>query len=214
MPRPMPKLAEEFVKFTAQAKGFALGIEAARASLNNRESQEHLPIHRVELAYELVYLRIFNAWEKFLEESFLRYLCGYEGRHGCETLTPGGSFLRSLSEAKVTLYNGSHFLLWHNPQKVVARAARHFIGSRHQTVIESMQGRIQHFADIRHRIAHASAMEGFDSATMALAGRRYRGGRPGRFLRSWAAPSEHDPTRWIDVIIRDFCGLAYQIVPI
>ncbi len=213
MSRLMPKLAKEFATSATQAVEFAAGVEAARAGLHTKEAQEHLPIPRLELAYELTYLRVFNAWERFLEESFLRYLCGYQALHGCETPVPGKSFQSSLAGAKTVLYGRQNYLLWHNPQKVIQRATTHFTGSRHETVIASMQGRLQCYADIRHRIAHAHAASGFDLATMTLAGRRYRGSRPGRFLRDWA-PHVPTPTRWVDVIVLELRGLAFQIAPI
>src|SRR5712672_2619521 len=36
-----------------------------------------LDLNKLELLYELAYLRFFIQWEVFLEQSFLRYLCGY-----------------------------------------------------------------------------------------------------------------------------------------
>lgn len=75
-----------------------------------------------------------------------------------------------------------------------------------------MQGRIETYASIRHRIAHAHGGTEFDLATMSLAGKRYRGSRPGRFLRDWVRYTQI-PMRWIDVILMDFRGLAFQITP-
>lgn len=212
MPRTMPQLANSFASSASKATEFSNGVEAARAALQVSEAGQHLPIHRLELAYELTYLRIFTAWEMFLEDTFLRYLCGYQARHGCETPI-SGQFCTTLTVAKSQLYGNQSFLLWHNPQKVTQRAARFFTNSRHETVIASMQGRLQCYANIRHRIAHAHAASDFDQATMTLAGKRYSGSRPGRFLRDWA-PHTLTPTRWIDAIVLDFRGLAFQIAPV
>lgn len=211
MARCMPSLAQAFADSTDQAVNFARGLEAARTKLTVAEAQSDLPVHRVELAYELTYLRAFTAWETFLEETFLRYLCGYEARHGRETPV-SGSYCTTLENARQTLYGNQQFLLWHSPTKVTARAARYFRQSRIENVIASMQGRIEQYAAIRHRIAHAHADNSFDAATMALSGRRYRGSRPGRFLRDWA-PHSQVPTRWIDIVMLDFRGLAFQIAP-
>jgi hypothetical protein len=212
MPRTMPDLAGGYARCAGSAAALALGIEEARASLPTVEAQAHLPVHRIELAYELSYLRAFTAWEDFLEQAFLRYLCGYAARHGQETPS-SGAYCTTISTAKATVYGTRSYLLWHNPGAVVTRAKSHFTaGSRFETVISSIQGRLEHFSSIRHRIAHAHADASFDAATMALAGKRYRGSRPGRFLRDWA-PHSPTPTRWLDMILVEFRGLAHQITP-
>lgn len=211
MPRAMPRLAQTFADDSQRAAQFADSVEKARRALDTAEAQALLPVSRIELAYELAYLRLFTAWEDFLEQSMLRYLCGFAAAHGQEQLAKG-VYCPTLSHARATLYGNNQYLLWHNPQKVVTRAANHFTNSRHETVIASMQGRVVHFASIRHRIAHAHAENDFNSATMALAGRRYRGARPGKFLRDWARHSQV-PMRWFEVISFEFRGLAFQIVP-
>lgn len=211
MPRAMPRLAQSFSNDSQRAAQFADSVESARRALGTTEAQALLPVSRIELAYELAYLRLFTAWEDFLEQSMLRYLCGFAAAHGQEQLTQG-NYCTNLAHAKATLYGNQQYLLWHNPQKVVMRAASHFTNSRHETVIASIQGRVVHFSSIRHRIAHAHAEDNFNTATMALAGRRYRGARPGRFLRDWAHHSQI-PMRWFEVISFEFRGLAFQIVP-
>jgi len=207
----MPKIAHSYADLTGNAVALVMGIESARSDLSVQAARAHLPIPRVELTYELAYLRAFTAWEDFLEQSFIRYLCGYRAGHGQENVT-SGSYCSNLSDARNTLYSGAQFLLWHNTQRVVARAQRHFTLSRCETVLSSMQGRLEHYSAVRHRIAHVHADANFDSATMALAGRRYRGSRPGRFLRDWA-PHTVQPTRWLEVILNDYRSLAFQIVP-
>jgi hypothetical protein len=211
MPRQMPNMARAFADSATIAMDFARGVESARMQLSVVEARQHLPVTRIELAYELAYLRMFTAWEDFLEQSLLRYMCGYVALHGQEQPV-GGHYCATLSAAKATLYGHQHYLLWHNPNTVTNRAARVLHQSRHETVLASIQGRMEHFAAIRHRIAHAHASSEFDAATMALAGKRYRGSRPGRFLRDWA-PHAPVPTRWMDMIAVEFQGLAFQIVP-
>ena len=113
----------------------------------------------------------------------------------------------------IALYGNRSYLLWHNPEAVINRASKFFDQSRCEVVISSMKGRIEHFAAIRHRIAHAHASSGFDQATVAIAGRRYPAARPGVFLRDWA-PHSPVPMRWIEVIVMELRGLAFQIVPV
>lgn len=212
MPRSMSGLPKAFAADATQALDFARGVEIARSALSYEDKRHCLPISRVEYAYELAYLQAFTAWERFLEDSLLRYLCGHAARHGRETPS-SGTYHTNLAAAKTALYGGQQFLLWHNPSKVIQRASNVLIGSRHAAVIASIQTRIAHFAAVRHRIAHAHGKAEFDAATMALAGKRYSGARPGRFLRDWA-PHPASPTRWIDAIVTEFRGLAFQIVPV
>ncbi len=212
MPRQMPNMARVLAKSVGDAVDFARGIESAKVQIGGSEARRYLPLSRLELAYELAYLRMFTAWENFIEQSLLRYMCGYEARHGQEQPV-SGHYCATLYAAKVALYGNQRYLLWHNPRIITVRAAQHLRLSRHETVIASIQGRMEHFAAIRHRIAHAHAGTEFDRATMMLAGKRYRGSRPGRFLRDWA-PHAPTPSRWIEMIALEFQGLAFQIVPV
>lgn len=87
------------------------------------------------------------------------------------------------------------------------------IASQHEQVMAAGRVRLQAFASVRNRIAHASeyARQRFDQATMDFAARRYRGSFPGSFLRDWnhgAVPRE----RWIATIGGELKMLAVQIV--
>lgn len=207
----MPALAAAFAEDVKRALDFACSMEEARDALDPSQKRALLGPHKLELGYELAYLRIFIAWEDFLEQSFLRYLCGYSALHGQEQPI-SGSYCSDLANAKSMLYGSRSYLLWHNPQKVIQRASRFFHTAKHETVVASMQMRIEHYAAIRHRIAHAHARLQFDAATAFLVGRRIRGARPGRFLRMWAQHSPM-PMRWIDSIALELRQLAFQIVP-
>ena len=208
----MPPLADFFAARCEKAQDFACAVERAKERIGVPEGGRVLGVAKLEFAYELAYLRVFTAWEDFLEESFLRYMCGYEARHGQEQLIAGGTYNADLAKARTNLYRSRRYILWHNPGNVISRAQTYFQRSKHEIVLASMQGRIEHYAAIRHRVVHAHAEVNFDLATMALAGRRFRGSRPGRFLRA-AVPHSTTPMRWIDQIVLDFRGLAHQIVP-
>lgn len=214
MPRKMPALALTFRSEADRALELAKEGETARARLTTGPGHGGvIKLHSLELLYELAFLRIFLAWEVFLEESFLRYLCGYYGGHGQET-TISGSYAGDISAARAILYGHRDYLLWHSPNAVVRRAQAHFVSSRHELVIASIAGRLEHLAQIRHRVAHSQkhARIQFDHASMALSGQRYKGSRPGRFLRDWA-PGRSIPTRWVAAIADELSGIAFQITP-
>jgi hypothetical protein len=154
---------------------------------------------------------IFVAWEVVLEQTFLRYLCGYQSGQGRFVPTLG-HYCTSLAKAEQLVFGRIGYALWHNPVHVSGRSQRHLIGCPHELVIRSNSFRLIQFAAVRHRIAHGQedAKHKFDAATMNLAGRRYLGARPGRFLRDLNRASV-PPTRWIEIIGMELVGLAQQI---
>jgi hypothetical protein len=87
MPRAMPPLAAQFAQQVDKALliaeiGERIRISSPRGSVAWRE----LHPARLEVLYEMAYLRIFMLWESYLEESFLRYLCGYSTTVGLASL--------------------------------------------------------------------------------------------------------------------------------
>lgn len=172
-----------------------------------------LTLAHLELIYELAFLRLFNAWEDFLEESIIRYMCGYAHKGGQEK--PANGYFRTLDDARVALREGRDYVLWHSPKKTVKRCQKHLRCSLAETVIGSAQSKLEYFAAIRHRIAHAQshAKSEFDRVSMILASRRYRGSRPGRLLRDWAPVHGTSPRRWLEQVATELEGLAGQIVP-
>jgi hypothetical protein len=189
------------------------GDLAAAARRDGRISQEWY-VARVELLYELAYLRIFIGWESFLEQTFVRYLCGYRSTGGV-TFSPtgAGAFYTKIQDAETSVLGGRQFVLWHDPISVMRRAQRFLINCPHESVIASHATRLTDYGSVRHRIVHGQedARLKFNNATMNLAGRRYRGARPGRFLRDWDR-STTPPQRWLSVLGADLANLAQQIV--
>jgi hypothetical protein len=209
----MPALASTFADACAESLALATSAEALRIR-DSTQGEPQLPLARLELLYELAFLRLFIAWEQFLEESLIRYLCGYAHRGGQENLRRGRYF-STLDGARMAIRQGRDYVLWHNPQTVVTRAQQWLDTSRHELVIGSSLGRLANFAAIRHRVAHAQlhARSEFDKATIVLVARRYRGSRPGRFLRDWLRGAT-PPKRWLARISDELIGLAHQIVPL
>ena len=79
-------------------------------------------LSRVEFLYELAFLRMFGDWERFLEMTFLRYLCGYQSSHGVCIPVAGARYFGTLSAATLALFGPRGFALWHDPNSVVRRA--------------------------------------------------------------------------------------------
>lgn len=211
MARPMPALSTWFKDRVDEALSLAAAGDLAATSTIGSAMRSAWHVSRVELLYELAYLRMFTEWELYLEQTFLRYLCGYVSP--VAAVRPAtGAFYTTLPQAQTAVLSGRAYILWHDPDRIADRSKRFLTGCPHETVIASNRARLISLASIRHRIAHAQedARRKFDLATMNLAGRRYRGARPGRFLRDWdtsASPS----IRWLASLGAELSNMAIQI---
>ena len=210
----MPSLANSFRDGVVRATSLAQAGEQAQVMLSGL-SRGAPPLYpaRLELLYEMAYLRVFIEWETFLEQSFLRYLCGYTNTIGQQAMVQG-NYYSTLATAETAILGNRQYVLWHNPSAVVGRSKAFFSTGLHESVLASNLTRLDWFAAIRHRVAHAQphARKEFDRATMSLNGFRYQGGRPGKFLRDWH-PYATPRTRWLEIVGGELINLARQITP-
>src|SRR5260221_405683 len=150
MPRQMPALATRFGAKVDQALDLAEAGERVRTLAGPRTpiAQVLYPA-RLEALYELAYLRIFVTWEVFLEDVFLRMLCGYSSPIYTPIFQTGKSRSATLPDARVALLGPLRFLLWHNPQYLVDRGARWFVGCPHELVARSSFSQIEWLSYVR-----------------------------------------------------------------
>jgi hypothetical protein len=207
----MPGLNVSFSLEVDRATQLARAGERVRAGSPPKSiAREELTPTRLEALYEAAYLRLFLAWETFLEQTFHRYLCGHvSALGGCALTNPPYT---ALVAAEAAVLGGHDFVSWADPTKVVRRSQRYMTDGFHETVLLSDQARLIHFQSIRNRVAHPSqfARNMFDAATRALALRRYPGSSAGRFLRDRAALTPY-PKVWLEVIADELVSLAHQI---
>jgi hypothetical protein len=208
MPKRIARLDKQFSDLQASALGLSEAGEMARLQANKVFHYKHL-----EFMYESAYLRIFCAWEVFLEESLLRVMCGHLLLSGSRP-NPTASYFSKLSTAKNHLYSQFSprgYLLWHNPMDVETRAKHYLIASGHERTCNASRSPLRHYASIRHAIAHRStdAVNKFNTATMNLSGRHISGSRPGAFLRSRDTLTGH---RWIKRISDELSALSTHII--
>ena len=209
----MPPFAVEVRRRVSESLALAKAANVTLTESHRYASlRSHWHVTRVEILYEIAYLRLFVQWELYLEAALVRYLCGYRTAAGVAASVTGAKLFSSIAAAEQALLAGKTYLLWHNPKGVVARARKYLLNSMYEQVLASNEARLMHFADLRHRITHGqkNARMKFDIATMAIAGRRYRGARPGRFLRDWDLTTT-PPRRWLDVVGDEISLLAKQI---
>ena len=212
MSRPIAFLADQFNHEIIKALEIVNSIERVRATYASTHAviNTDLPRRRIELIYELAYIRVFQFWESFLEESFARYLCGYSNAAGRQRLQTGHHFFRTVADAHSGVRHGRPFALWHDHRRVIDRSRVYFVNGTHETVIISSLTNLEYFSHIRHRIAHSQddARNKFNVASMNLCGKRFPGARPGVFLRSIRLTSTE---RWIETISYELLNLAQQI---
>ncbi len=185
----------------------ALWLMAPPASQIKRQ----LKVGHLEALYESAFLRLFTAWENYLEEVLVRLMAGYQTPGYTPTPAAGRTLLGTVSSARTTLYGGQDYLLWHRPATVVGRARAHLAGSPIETEITRSTSRLTDIASVRHRIAHSSAdaQVKFRRASLAITGTEHR--TPGRLLR---APDISDPLnqpKWIRVLSEDLKRIADAI---
>jgi hypothetical protein len=217
MPRPMPKLDHVFADQADASRAIARAGEITRASsLPGSPPYVQWPISRIEAVYELAFLRIFIAWEMFLEASFYRRLCGYVVQLPTIAGAPAESLLAApyptIKKAESAVLGNQFYIAWYNVDTVLKRCQSHVANGRHESVFASNYADLKSLGYIRHRIAHGTddAKKKFDSATNHLTGSTYPGSRPGRFLRA-KQPNVTPKRSWLDGIADQLIHLAGQI---
>jgi hypothetical protein len=213
MPRQMPRYD---LTFQQEVDGLLALVDACEAirddPTHGRSNRTRITLVRLRSIYELAYLKMFTRWEVFLECALLRYLCGYQSRHGRPAIHSQPTYFPTIADADAALKQGKPYLLWHNPQHVIPRSQNHLTACRVETILAAATAGITYCSNIRHHIAHAQedARSKFDSATMNFAGQRYPGSNAGLFLRD-VNNTVNPPIRYIRHLAQLLCALASQI---
>lgn len=213
--KPMPALGAKCVASFNQSLDIASATETLWLTAKPTSAvRKQLKTAQLEALYEATFLRVFSAYESFVEDSLVHYMANY----GTPTYTPAasatGKIHPSLTSALATLYGNNDYLLWHNPQKGIDRAAKHLASSPVELVLAANKAKLDDYARIRHHIAHNSSDSGvkFAAAASRLTGSEYRRS-PGKLLRSADISDPLNPTKWIRVIVDDMAATVLQICP-
>jgi hypothetical protein len=117
-----------------------------------------IPYFQCEQISELSFLRVYVAWEEFLEGTFSRFLCGassISGRRPKLYASP-----RNIDHARkmiIGFERGDRFADWSQRHKVTDRAELLFRdGSPFRTPIQAAGTELDEMRAIRDRIAHRS----------------------------------------------------------
>ncbi len=122
------------------------------------------PLHpsQAKMIVGLSFLRIYAAWESFLEDVFLRYICGAKAKSGyCPNRKIIG--VNSINEAYHIIACDPEFdiekgyLVWTDYKKVIGRAKIYFNDGKPFTELSDVERQmIKEGNIIRNRIAHSS----------------------------------------------------------
>src|SRR4051794_35836158 len=130
-------LVVDFVHRLAEAQDLAVLAEA---------SSNFQYVRRFHI-YEAAYLLAFSAWESFLEQAFLRFMCGYSNTSGVPAPTTHWQRRSTIGPAYATLLaispNKPQYLLWHGPSSVIQRSRMCFAAGSHELVISSAKQDIE-----------------------------------------------------------------------
>lgn len=176
--------------------------------------RKQLKTAQLEALYEATLLRVFSAYEKFIEDSLAHYMANYGTTAYSPTASAPNQLHPSLTSAVQTLYGRHDYLLWHNAKTSIDRAALHLVNCPVETVLIANKTNLDDYAKIRHHIAHNSLDSGakFAAAASRLTGSEH-GKRPGKLLRSADISDPLNPTKWIRVIVDDMAATVLQICP-
>lgn len=131
----------------------------------------------------LALLKLTLAWESFVEDSFLRYLCGAKSAANKAPLLLVAKE-PTLNAAFKTLSGGNRYLAW-QADTTIKRANKYFdAGGPYATAVNGAKSDLDDMTEVRNRIAHRSehSVKSFQDVVRAHLGYVPAGMTPGRFL--------------------------------
>ncbi len=142
-----------------------------------------MPRTQIEIIAELAFLRVFIAWENFLEESFIRYAIGAESPAGyrpTRLVSP-----QNMRHVLHLISSGKDYVRWNSASEVIRRSEAYFSdGKPYKNVLQGATVDLDNMNTIRNRIAHKSVIskDKFNNFARRKIGHGIRGMTPGRFL--------------------------------
>lgn len=172
--------------------------------------------HRIEQFAGLALLDIHLAWEEFLENVFLRYMCGAHASSGYAPSLLFSPERRIAAAFARLLPSGQNFLDW-NAHQVLNRARIYFDqgGEPFFTAISAARQTISDISIVRNRFAHRSdyAAQNFRRLVLREFGHIPRGINPGRFLLTTHASPAAGGQRYLEFYANVLLGAGNTIVP-
>lgn len=158
---------------------------------------------------ELSFVKIFLAWEQFLEDTFVRYMIGVRGKNKVKSyLKP-----KSLNHAFEILKEGKPFPDWTNIDGILRKANIYFKeGEPYRSNLNLIKSELEDMKFIRNAIVHMSgiAEEKFKSVVRSNIGTFPRGMTPGKFL--YSIKSQRPKITYLEFYIDKLKLIAERIV--
>lgn len=142
-----------------------------------------MPRVQVEIIAELAFLRIFIAWENFLEESFIRYIVGAKSLSGSRPTKLSNA--KNMEHARKLICSARKYFQWNSASDVINISEIHFRnGEPYKNVLQGATIDLNDMNMIRNRIVHKSVISKnkFNDFVRKKLGHGSRGMTPGRFL--------------------------------
>ncbi len=118
---------------------------------------EHIGIRRVELFAGIALLKMHMAWETFLEDVFIRYLCGASSPTGYTPVLLGPPKSNTNMAFSLLLGPNHVYLNW-TLQSTLKRAIGYFLyGEPFTSAMNSVSTTLDDISIIRNSMAHRSA---------------------------------------------------------
>jgi hypothetical protein len=190
---------------------FQNGINSS-TNLVSRIQNLGIPRIQLEIIVEMAFLRIFVAWESFLEESFIRYAVG--------TASPSGYAPNALihpqniGHALELVLSRRDYVTWNSASEVTGRSALYFEGGEpYRSALEPASMELDEMNTIRNRITHKSmhSKNQFNAFVRRKFGHGVRGMTPGRYLLT--SPLSPPPNTFLDYYIEVIKIASTMIVP-
>ena len=174
----LPSLHQVFGEFKTEVSNATKLLD----KIENNPGVLHQP--QVDLIFELAFLKIFIAWEQFLENTFIRYMCGASSLSGGKPIQIVS--VRYLEDALKVIYGSRDYADWTSVDVILTRANSFFdSGEPYATPLQSAATELTNMRGIRNHIAHHSkkSREDFKKVFVNIYGFRPQGMSAGRFLR-------------------------------
>jgi len=196
----------------ALSAAVALAVDARAFKHDSGRGLQWIGRQRVELIAGLSCLRMHMAWEVFLEETFVRYLCGAKPDGG-----PGPVLLQTacptIAAARALLLGRQQYVSWRR-KETRQRAGKYFdSGYNFTPALLAASDAIETLVAARNAVAHrsASTSRAFHDRVRMRFGYAPRGITPGGFLiRSDPANPQR---RIIESLAIDLQAAANTIAP-
>jgi hypothetical protein len=162
---------------------------------------------------ELAFLRVFLAWEAFLEESFILYLLG---RAGPKHFLPNRLATPPTRKSAILLTTGGlRYVDWADADQVRKRAARFFKNGRpYEKAICIRIGILENMHVLRNALVHRShhSQTSFQALVRDKLGSFPHGMTVGLFLEC-TVPSSNPPVSFFELYASHVSAAAQRIVP-